>query len=292
MAKKVAAEVLGTALLVYFAVGVATLSFGFDATGASFAAGVVATALAFGLTLMALAYSLGPISGCHVNPAVTMGVWLSGGISLEGAVSYWIAQFVGGIVGAVGLWGTFAASPLYSRSRVGLGTDGWGSASELHISAGGAFIAEVVLTALFVFVILAVTHKSAIGNASTAGLVIGLTLTVVHLIGIPLTGTSVNPARALGPALVIGGTALKQVWLFILAPLVGGALAGIVHMAFYGRPEPDPVAVIVEVEPDGSVDVLGIVAVDTDSGMGVEPGLAVEPGLGFEPGMGADPGLA
>jgi aquaporin Z len=263
MGKKVGAELLGTALLVYFAVGVATLSFGFGATGTSFAAGVVATALAFGLTLMALAYSLGPISGCHVNPAVTMGVWLSGGLSLNEAVSYWIAQFAGGIIGALALWGTFATSPLYSRSQIGLGTDGWGSASHLDISLGGAFIAEVVLTALFVFVILAVTHKSAIGNASTAGLVIGLTLTVVHLIGIPITGTSVNPARALGPALVIGGTALKQVWLFILAPLVGGALAAFVHMAFYGRPEPEPVLVVLEVdEVDGTETITVIEAVE------------------------------
>ncbi|HXY43385.1 MAG TPA: MIP family channel protein [Acidimicrobiales bacterium] len=248
--KKFGAELLGTALLVYFAVGVATLSFGFGATGSSFSAGVVATALAFGLTLMALAYSLGPISGCHVNPAVTLGVWLAGGISLEDALGYWIAQFTGGILGALALWGTFSTSPLYSRSVVGLGTDGWGSASHLDIGMGGAFIVEVVLTALFVFVILAVTHKSAIGNASVAGLVIGLTLTIVHLIGIPITGTSVNPARALGPALVVGGTALKQVWLFIVAPLVGGALAGLVHLAFYGRPEPAPPAVAVAVDDD------------------------------------------
>jgi len=246
--KKVGAELLGTALLVYFAVGVATLSFGFGATGTSFSAGVVATALAFGITLTALAYSIGPISGCHVNPAVTMGVWLAGRMPLDEAASYWIAQFVGGILGALALWGTFATSPVYSRSQIGLGTDGWGSASHLDISMGGAFITEAVLTALFVFVILAVTHKSAIGSASTAGLVIGLTLTVVHLIGIPITGTSVNPARALGPALVIGGRALKQVWLFILAPLVGGALAALVHVAFYGRPEPVAIEGVEDVE--------------------------------------------
>lgn len=250
MAKKMGAELLGTALLVYFAVGVATLSFGFGATGTSFAAGVVATAMAFGLTLMALAYSLGPISGCHVNPAVTLGVYLAGGITLEDAAGYWVAQFAGGIIGALALWGTFSTSPVYSRATVGLGADGWGSASHLDINAGGAFITEVVLTALFVFVILAVTHKSAIGNASTAGLVIGLTLTVVHLIGIPITGTSVNPARALGPALVLGGTALKQVWLFILAPLVGGTIAGFLHIAFYGRREPEPDVVVVVAEQE------------------------------------------
>jgi aquaporin Z len=261
MAKKIGAELLGTALLVYFAVGVATLSFGFLTTGTSFAAGVIATALAFGLTLMALAYSLGPISGCHVNPAVTMGVWLAGGVSLNDALGYWVAQFLGGILGALALWGTLATSPFYSRSKIGLGTDGWGNSSYIHVGAGGAFIAEVILTALFVFVILAVTHKSAIGNASTAGLVIGLTLTVVHLIGIPITGTSVNPARALGPALVIGGTALKQVWLFIVAPLVGGALAGFVHLAFYGGREPDAVAVVEAVAADGSPEVVEVIEV-------------------------------
>src|SRR5580658_5816529 len=121
MARKLAAELLGTALLVYFAVGVAPLTFGFGTTGTSFAAGVVATALAFGLTLLALAYVLGPISGCHVNPAVTIGALLAGRLPLAEAVGYWISQFVGGIVGALVLWATFSSSPLYSTSRTGLG---------------------------------------------------------------------------------------------------------------------------------------------------------------------------
>jgi len=192
-------EFLGTAILVFFAVGVATLMFGFKFAGASVAAGVVATALAFGLTLLALVYMIGPISGSHVNPAVTIGAFLTGRIPLTEAVGYWIAQFAGGIVGALVL--------------------------------GGAFIFEMILTALFVFIVLRVT--SATANAATAAIAIGLTLTVVHMIGIPITGTSVNPARSLGPALVVGGAALSQVWLFIVAPLVGGVLAAGLHRLLY-----------------------------------------------------------
>jgi len=240
MVRKLAAELLGTALLVYFAVGVATLSFGFHVAGSSFASGVVATALAFGLVLLALAHVLGPISGCHVNPAVTIGVWLSGRIPLVEAAGYWVAQFVGGILGALLLWGTFNCSPLYSTSTTGLGTNGWGTASHIHINAGGAFLIEVMMTALFVFAILTVTGKTA--NPATAGIVIGLSLTVVHLIGIPITGTSVNPARSLGPALIVGGTALSQVWLFIVAPLVGGAVAAGLHRVLYPETPIEPLA--------------------------------------------------
>lgn len=235
MARKLVAETLGTAFLVFFAVGVATLMFGFKFDGGSVAAGVVATALTFGLVLLSLAYVLGPISGCHVNPAVTLGAVLAGRLSPLEAVGYWVAQFVGGILGALLLWGLFKQAPGYSTSVQGLGTDGFDKASLVHISAGGAFLAEVVLTALFVFAILAVTNKMA--NAATAGVVIGLTLTVVHLIGIPITGTSVNPARSLGPALIVGGTAIRQVWLFIVAPLVGAAVAAFLHWVVYGNLE-------------------------------------------------------
>jgi aquaporin Z len=231
MGRKFAAEFLGTAILVFFAVGVATLMFGFKLAGASVAAGVVATALAFGLTLLALVYLIGPISGCHVNPAVTIGALLTGRIGLAEAVGYWIAQFAGGIAGALALWGTFSTSPLYHRTITGLGTDGWGSKSLIHVGVGGALIFEIILTAIFTFVVLRVT--SATGNPATAAIAIGLTLAVVHLAGIPVTGTSVNPARSLGPALVVGGTALSQVWLFIVAPLAGGALAAGLHQLFY-----------------------------------------------------------
>ena len=240
MVRKMAAELLGTGLLVYFAVGVATLSFGFGVAGSSFAAGVVATALAFGLVLLALAYVIGPVSGCHINPAVTIGAWLSGRIPLADALAYWAAQFAGGILGALLLWGTFSCSPLYSRSKTGLGANGWGAASHIHINAGGAFLIEVIMTALFVFAVLGATSKTA--NAATAGIVIGFSLAIVNLIGIPITGTSVNPARSLGPAVVVGGTALSQVWLFIVAPLVGGAVAAGLHRVLYPEPPAEPLA--------------------------------------------------
>jgi aquaporin Z len=243
MARKLAAEFLGTAILVFFACGVATLSFGhgFNFAGISLnlAAGVVATALAFGLVLLALVSVIGPISGSHVNPAVTLGAFLRGRIALRDALGYVVAQFAGAIVGALLLWWVFSFSPFYHRQLTGLGADGFGKASLTHTSAGGAFLAEIIMTAIFVFVILGVTSKSA--NALTAGLVIGFTLTFIHLLGIPIDGTSVNPARSLGPALVVGGTALSQVWLFIVAPLVGGLVAAGVHWVIYPDEAPEPV---------------------------------------------------
>ena len=234
--KKLVAEFLGTLVLVVIAVGVATESFGFRLFGLSFAAGVVATALAFGLVLVALVYAIGPISGCHINPAVTLGFLGSGRMKIEEAVAYWVAQFAGGIVGAYLLYWMFTTSPLYHKGVQGLGTDGYGIKSRLLISQGGAFLVEVVLTAVFVLVVLFATHKAAIQGA--AGVAIGFALVMVHLIGIPLTGTSVNPARSLGPALVVGGTALSQVWLFIVAPLVGALVAAVIHLLLtYGHDE-------------------------------------------------------
>ena len=231
MIRKLGAEMVGTFILVFFAVGVATLMFGFKFDGGSAAAGVVATALCFGLVLVALAYVLGPISGCHVNPAVTLGAVVARRMEPLEGLFYWIAQFVGGILGALVLWAMFSASPIYSRSKVGLGADGYDSASAIHINAWGAFLAEVILTALFVFAVIGVTSK--VANATTAGLVIGLTLAVCHLIGIQITGTSVNPARSLGPALIVGGLALHQVWLFLIAPLVGAVVGSLLHVMLF-----------------------------------------------------------
>jgi aquaporin Z len=227
-ARKLVAEALGTALLVVIGVGVATLSFGFKIAGVSPSAGVVATALAFGFVLLALAYTLGPISGAHVNPAVTFGFVISGRMKLSEAVGYWVAQFIGGIAGAAVLYAIVSGAPAYSTSKVGLGTDGWGrGVSMIGIGGGSAFVAEAVLTFAFVLVVLIATSR--IADSGSAGIAIGFALTMVHLIGIPLTGTSVNPARSLGPALIVGGHALSQVWLFIVAPLVGGLLAGLAY---------------------------------------------------------------
>src|ERR1700749_3156484 len=166
MVRKLAVEFLGTAILVFLAVGTATLMFGFKFDRGSVAAGVVVTALAFGLTLLALVYLIGPVSGSHVNPAVTLGALLTGRISLQEAAGYWAAQFAGGIAGAYALWGTFTTSPLYHRAVTGLGANGYGSESMIHIGVGGAFIFETVLTAVFVFVVLRVTSETA--NAATA----------------------------------------------------------------------------------------------------------------------------
>jgi aquaporin Z len=231
--KKLAAEFIGTFILAFIALGVATESFGFKLFGTSLAAGVVATALAFGLVLMALAYAIGPISGAHVNPAVTLGFVAAGRMKALEGLGYWIAQFAGAIAGAALLWGVFDGIPRYNRKIQGLGADGYGANSLLHLNQTGAFITEVVLTFVFLTVILFATHKAAIQGA--AGLAIGMALVVVHLIGIPLTGTSVNPARSLAPALIVGGSALSQVWLFLIAPLVGAVIAAIVHLVISGR---------------------------------------------------------
>ncbi|MCX4968309.1 MIP family channel protein [Streptomyces sp. NBC_00654] len=216
--RTVVSEFLGTLLLVFFAVGSAVLAVEYI--------GTVGIALAFGFTLLALAYALGPISGCHVNPAVTLGMLVARRIDLRTAVEYWVAQFLGAIVGAALLFLLAKQVPGLKTSGA-FGSNGYDDRSAVGINLGGAFLAEVVLTFLLVFVVLAVTHKVAVVGFD--GLPIGLSLAVIHLVGIPLTGTSVNPARSLGPALFAGGAALSQLWLFIVAPLVGGAIAAYAH---------------------------------------------------------------
>ena len=217
--KKYVVEFTGTLFLVFIACGVAAVS------GCKFPeAGYIATALAFGLTIVAMAYSIGNVSGCHVNPAVSIGVCVAGKMTVAECVKYIVSQFLGAICGAILLGiclGSFSA----------LGANGFGGtlANGTIVSAGMAIIVEIILTFAFVMAILGVTDKNE--NASVAGLVIGLTLVVIHLIGIPFTGTSVNPARSFGPALFQGGQALAQVWVFIIAPAIGGALAGVFYKA-------------------------------------------------------------
>ncbi len=245
--RKLIAEALGTACLVFVGVGTATLCFGFLLTGSSRSAGIMTTALAFGLVLLILAYGLGPISGCHINPAVTMGFLVARRISLLDAVGYWVAQVVGGIIGAGVLRAMFAGAQGYSTGKQGLGTDGYGSQSMIHLNAAGAFLGEGVLTFLFVLVVLAVTRRTA--WPQLGGVAIGLALGTVHLAGIGLTGTSVNPARSIGPALFVGGVALSQLWLFIVAPLVGGAVAALISVYLYPGEELVTVAIEVPVDP-------------------------------------------
>jgi aquaporin Z len=236
VASKLIAEAIGTFFLVFFAVGVATLSFGFRLFGSSPSAGVVTTALAFGLVMLVVAYALGPISGAHINPAVTLGFVVSGRMALSEAVGYWIAEFVGAIAGALVLFGVMSGSPFYSRTRTGLGANGFGKQSLIGINTVGAFAVEAIMTLLFVFIVLAATSRLA--TPGFAGLAIGLGLTTVHLLGIPFTGTSVNPARSLGPALIVGHAALSQLWLFIVAPLVGGAIAALLYRYFFAEEAP------------------------------------------------------
>jgi len=211
LARSVAAEFVGTALLVFLAVG--------SAVGGIDVIGRLGVAFAFGLVLLALAYAIGPISGCHINPAVTLGVLLAKGMTTTEAAYYWVAQFAGGIAGAALLKLMTSGFGGVADQTGTLGANNWGP----NITMGGAFLLEVVLTFVFVAVILLVTGRSA--TPGFAGLAIGLALTAVHLVGIPLDGTSVNPARSLGPALFAGGDSLTHVWLFIVAPLIGGALA-------------------------------------------------------------------
>jgi aquaporin Z len=225
MSRKLVAEFLGTFLLVFLAVGAAVSGIA-GAVGAGDPAGpgsgIVGVALAFGFVLVFVAYAFGPVSGAHVNPAVTLAMVIARKQPIGEAAAYWVAQILGAILGAFVLW-TLTQNFGVTDQTGGLGTNGYGTSIDMT----GAFILETLLTFAFVLVILMVTDRAA--NATTAGLGIGVALVVVHLVGIPLTGTSVNPARSIGPALFEGGVALEQLWLFILAPLLGGILAAVVY---------------------------------------------------------------
>lgn len=221
--KKYAAEFIGTAVLVIFGCGSAVAANTLAAENGAqipLALSTLLIAFAFGLSIVAMAYSIGNVSGCHINPAVSFGMLVAGKMDVKEFIGYIVAQFIGGIAGA----GVLVA---FFGSNESLGQNGYGELSALGTSMGTAFLVEVVLTFVFVLLILGVTSKTE--NGAVAGLVIGLTLTLIHILGIPFTGTSVNPARSFGPALLGGGTALSQVWLFIVAPLVGAAIAALVY---------------------------------------------------------------
>ena len=220
--KKPIAEFIGTFTLVFFGCGAAVIAgMGSGPT----AIDVLGIAFAFGLAIVAMAYGIGPVSGCHVNPAVSLGVYCAGRMSMQALIAYWVAQVLGALAGAAVL--ALILSGKASGWTGGLGQNGWGAGYLGEYNLLSAFVFEVVATFLFLVCILGVTQKGA--PSHLAGLAIGLTLVAIHIVGINVTGVSVNPARSLGPAIVGAGSnpaALSQVWLFIVAPLIGGAIAG------------------------------------------------------------------
>jgi aquaporin Z len=220
--KKLVAELLGTFILVFGGCGSAVFSAAFPAVGI----GLLGVALAFGLTVLGCAYALGPVSGCHLNPAVTLGLCAGKRFAWKDAPGYVVAQVLGAIVAAGVLVILLKGRPEgYDAAASGLAANGFGDHSPGHYSMTSALLAEVVLTFIFLSVILGATSKKAVSGF--AGIPIGLTLTLVHLIGIPITNLSVNPARSTGPAIFVGGWALEQLWLFWAAPIVGALLAGL-----------------------------------------------------------------
>ena len=212
--KKYVSEFIGTAVLVLFGCGSAAIA------GQSL--GTLGIALAFGLSIVAMAYVIGNISGCHINPAVSLAMLINKKMTVKDFVGYVVAQVLGSIFGIAILY-FIIISCGFDIATQGLGANGFDAASSVNLNMVGAIVVEVVLTFVFIYTILGVTSDE--NKSSVAGIVIGLTLAFVHIMGIPLTGTSVNPARSLAPALFLGGDALKQVWVFIVAPFVGSTLA-------------------------------------------------------------------
>ena len=227
--KKYLAEAIGTAVLVAFGCGAALVHGLPDGPSGT---GILGIAFAFGLCIVAMAYSIGNISGCHINPAVSLAMLMRKKMDMNDFMGYVVAQVIGAIAGA-GILYAIVGQNMFING--GGGCNGFGELSAAGLSAGQAFLAEVVLTFCFLMAIIGVTSKPE--YASVAGLVIGLSLTLVHIFGIPLTGTSVNPARSLGPAIIMGGLRLQQLWVFIVAPLVGSALAVLAYGAIEEKAE-------------------------------------------------------
>ena len=234
------AEAIGTFVLVFFGVGSAVLAGG--GIGIADSISITGISLAFGISVIAMAYSIGQVSGAHLNPAVSLGALMAGRITVPTFIGYAVSQTIGAIVAAAAIY-TIATNSAggYDIATNGLGQNGWGAGYGGEFNVVGAFLFEVIATAIFLVVILGVTEERT-GTPMLAGLVIGLTLTMIHLVGITVTGTSVNPARSIGPALFAGTTALGQLWLFIVAPLVGAAIGGLLHKAKITSPRQEEVA--------------------------------------------------
>jgi len=216
--QKYLAEVFGTAVLVL--IGCATIVAG--GIGGAMPLGIFPIGMAFGMTVTAMAFTIGPVSGCHLNPSVTAAVWASGRMSAGEAIGYIIAQIAGAIIGAAILYVIMKGKVAgYDVAKQGLGQNGWSD-----YSLGSAMLAEFVGTLIFTIVILAVTGPKGTGLTAVAGLIIGITLMVMHLAFIPVSGSSLNGARSLGPAVFVGGTALSQVWMYLVVPTIAGAVAG------------------------------------------------------------------
>lgn len=223
--KKHVAEFIGTFALVFFGCGAAVIS-GMSSSGPA-GLGILGISLAFGLAVVAMAYAIGPITGCHINPAISIAMLVAGKMSVKDAVSYVVAQIAGAIAAAGVLYIIVTTQTGFEKlPEWGLGANGWGEGYLGNYSTMGAFITEVVMTCLFLLVILGTTSKQ--GNSTMAGLAIGISLVLIHMVAIPITGTSVNPARSIGPAIFAGGKALSQLWLFIVAPILGGIIGAII----------------------------------------------------------------
>jgi len=226
--RKYLAEFIGTFSLVLIGCGSAVIAGGYI--------GYLGISFAFGLILLAMVFSIGGISGCHVNPAVTIGLFLIGKIRSKDAILYIVFQCIGAIVGAGVLLLIASGQPGFSLAVNGLGQNGYGASSPAGFSLAACFFAELVLTALFIFVLLGSTRKFA--PEGFAGIPIGFSLVLIHIIGIPITGTSVNPARSLGPALFAGTDAMSQLWLFWTAPILGGMIGAFVWRYIFSHEEP------------------------------------------------------
>lgn len=224
--RKYVAEFIGTFTLVFFGCGAAVIA---GKIGQPAGIGILGIAFAFGFALIAMAYGIGPISGCHINPAVSLGVFTAGRMGPKDLVGYIVGQLLGGIAGAAVLWAIARGAAGYTLAANGLGQNGWGPGYLGEYAVGSAAIFEFVATLIFLIVILGSTGKAA--PTQLAGLAIGITLVVIHIVGINVTGVSVNPARSFGPALLVGGTALQQVWLFLVVPSVAGIVGGVLFRA-------------------------------------------------------------